>query len=134
MAFDWMQYLYLAESIFDHREHLASEWDISEEALCRCAVSRAYYAAFCYARNMACEYMSYRPSSEKAHTHLRDFFIKDMALLRVGSSLGRLMQWRRSCDYDNEIPNKLGNISHLADGAFRYAYDIINILDKRYLS
>ena len=48
MSFSWAAYLTLAEALFRERVTFADE-----EAGCRAAISRAYYAAFCAARNHA---------------------------------------------------------------------------------
>ncbi len=48
MSFAWAEYLSLAEALFRERATFADE-----EACCRAAISRAYYAAFCAARNHA---------------------------------------------------------------------------------
>ena len=48
MSFDWREYLVLAEALLQARTRLAQE-----EACCRAAVSRAYYAVYGVARNRA---------------------------------------------------------------------------------
>ena len=48
MSFAWAAYLTLAEALFRERVTFADK-----EACCRAAISRAYYAAFCAARNHA---------------------------------------------------------------------------------
>jgi hypothetical protein len=48
MSFAWAAYLTLAEALFRERATFADQ-----EACCRAAISRAYYAAFCVARNHA---------------------------------------------------------------------------------
>ena len=48
MSFAWAAYLTLAEALFRERVTFADQ-----EACCRAAISRAYYAAFCAARNNA---------------------------------------------------------------------------------
>jgi hypothetical protein len=48
VSFDWVEFLALAN---DLRGRLGALY--SEEAANRTAVSRAYYAAFCHARNYA---------------------------------------------------------------------------------
>ena len=48
MSFDWKEYLNLAYFLSGRREKT-----YSPEGGYRSAVSRAYYAAFCYARNHA---------------------------------------------------------------------------------
>jgi hypothetical protein len=48
MPFDWREYLNLARQLAGLQGS-----DYSQEAVERSAVSRAYYAAFCWARNYA---------------------------------------------------------------------------------
>ena len=48
MSFSWTEYLVLAEALVRHRATFAPE-----EACCRAAISRAYYAAYGGARNYA---------------------------------------------------------------------------------
>ena len=48
MSFDWWEYLRLAEALVQRRTTFASE-----EACCRAAVSRAYYAVYGVARTQA---------------------------------------------------------------------------------
>jgi hypothetical protein len=134
MSFDWTKYL-LAESIYNERQTL----EIDEEAICRCAISRAYYAAYCYARNIALDYMSYelpqnREGRISVHDHLINFFKNQMALPGPGAKLGRLREWRTSCDYEDIIPKKHGNMRLLPTGAFDYARAIIDDLTNRYIN
>jgi hypothetical protein len=131
MSFDWTHYLELAECIFGQKENL----DIDEEAICRCAVSRAYYAAFCYSRNMAEAHMLYKlPSNRNSvHDHLINFFKNQMGLPSTGGKLARLREWRTACDYDDVISKKYGSILYLPNGAFNQAHEIMDHLNKRYL-
>ena len=48
MSFAWVEYLRVAEALVRQRGTLADA-----EACCRAAISRAYYAAYCAARNHA---------------------------------------------------------------------------------
>ncbi len=131
MSFDWLCYLELAESIFCQRENL----EINEEAICRCAVSRAYYAAYCYSRNIAEAHMLYERPRKKgvsAHDHLINFFRNDMRMPIPGARLAKLKEWRTASDYDDVIPKKLGSIQYFTKSAFKYAHEIIDFLDNRY--
>ena len=56
MGFDWREYLILAQFLQGH-----SEIKYSEEAARRAAVSRAYYAAYCHARNYARDKLNFVP-------------------------------------------------------------------------
>ena len=90
MAFDWGDYLGLASTLE------ADKGSSFQEAALRSAVSRAYYAAYCYARNYARDQegllLANKPSDHglvKRH-HLK----KGRADL--ASELDDLRQWRKS--------------------------------------
>lgn len=51
MTFDWREYLTLAENLCTNSHTFPNQ-----EACFRVAISRAYYAAFCTARNYAKDY------------------------------------------------------------------------------
>ena len=51
MTFDWREYLTLAENLYTNSHYFPNQ-----EACFRVAISRAYYAAFCTARNYAKKY------------------------------------------------------------------------------
>ena len=131
MCFDWMLYLDLAESICSKKESLG----VDEEAICRCAVSRAYYATYCYLRNMALDYMYYQSPKDRisVHDHLIEFFRDEMALPAAGGNLARLREWRTACDYEDVFPKKHGSILYVPKGAFDFARQTIDLLNKRYL-
>lgn len=107
MSFDWSQYLHLAEEL---RETAARS--IVEEAKLRSAVSRAYYAAFCKARN----YLRHIdrdpniPEDGRIHSYIKNEFVKssDRVRRRIGSNLDRLRSDRRKADYDNAVPGLHG--------------------------
>lgn len=99
MVFDWSQYLVLAEA-------LATQPD--NEAALRSAVSRAYYAAFCSAReyllntNMLFGRRPRRPRlSHRAvwHTYQRDVD------RRIGMDGNRLRELRNLVDYEDVVPD-----------------------------
>lgn len=100
MAFDWEECLKLSR-------HLTKECQNcpNEEAALRSAVSRAYYAAFCYALRIAKKKYGYVPADDqrdnhgKLQKHLRAMNKKELAL-----KLNDLRQWRNNCDYDDDIP------------------------------
>jgi hypothetical protein len=59
MAFDWREYLVLARWLQTNTPP-----GMTEEGARRCAVSRAYYAAFCYARNYARDFLGFTPRND----------------------------------------------------------------------
>lgn len=96
MPFIWTEYLDLAKSL---RKRNSGQF---EEAAHRSAVSRAYYAAFCFARNYARDKENFRPAyGTDDHT----LVIKHFETKRVSLSfqLDQLRRWRNCCDYDDEV-------------------------------
>ena len=119
VAFDWSEYLVLAKA-------LAGE-DVTptSEAAARSAVSRAYYAAFCHARNWACNRDRFRPNRDRdVHLDLR-FHLKGGNNTKVASWLDRLRQLRNQCDYDDEIR---GGAQSFVAGAISNADQVLHKL------
>lgn len=102
--FDWREYFRLSNVMIS--TDIAWGGGITREAVCRCAVSRAYYAAFCLARNYARDRKGFTPQANPDdHRNLRDYFRDEICLPKVARSLDKLRQWRNNCDYDDEITN-----------------------------
>ena len=100
MPFDWKEYLDLALL-------LQKQSSISQEALLRSAVGRAYYAAFCHAQNYACNQLGFVPPTRnrwKNHLLVRDHFRK-LKMTSIANHLDKLRKWRNQCDYDDVVPN-----------------------------
>ena len=121
MRFDWNDYLDLAQRL----EELID--GCGEDACRRSAVSRAYYAAYCLARNYAIEMFNFPPSPKsdryKDHGLVRDIF-KDKGVIDVSSGLDDLRHWRNDCDYEDEVPYLL----HLCQDAIESAEEVIGHL------
>ena len=117
MAFEWKQYLELAKFLD------ASEVpECISEATARCAVSRAYYAAFCHARNFARDNLDFVPSGYgDDHSGVRRHY-KNKGKLHIYTKLGHLNVWRGQCDYND----KVSNLDKLLSSAIKQAEDIIN--------
>jgi uncharacterized protein (UPF0332 family) len=99
MAFDWRKYLELARAL---EGHAGTDLDLVEAAR-RSAVSRAYYAAFCYARNYAVEYQGFSPRGDvDDHGKLKAHF-KTGKTSKIAQRLDRLRQWRNECDYLDDV-------------------------------
>jgi uncharacterized protein (UPF0332 family) len=98
MSFDWSEYLTLAQE-------LAGELVLSnEEAKSRSAISRAYFSAYCIARNFLRDKEGYRiPEDSDAHSLVRDLFVKSYVghRRRIGQNLERLRLDRNKADYDD---------------------------------
>ena len=121
MSFDWKEYLNLAYFLSGRREKT-----YSPEGGYRSAVSRAYYAAFCYARNHARDNEGFKPSkSVEDHKKLRSHFRRNRKL-EIASYLEDLRQWRNSCDYDDKVEN----LSQLLRSSLKTAEEIIYKLLK----
>jgi len=98
MSFHWGSYLDLAKFLTNNKEQIP---DISQEAILRCAVSRAYYAAFCHARDYAIQKLGYtRDKSSNEHSSVRRCYEKDMA--DIANKLEQLHGWRKTCDYETQ--------------------------------
>jgi hypothetical protein len=106
MKFDWTQYKELA------CELTGNPGSASLEAKQRCAISRAYYAAFCKAREHLIEVegmQSLRNRTNDVHTYIADQFSckpKDAytkSRNRVFINLNRLRTDRVRADYQDEF-------------------------------
>jgi len=108
MAFDWSEYLKLAGELAGDPQH-----PVNDEAKLRSSVSRAYYAAFCRARNHLrdIEGQSIPPDSD-VHTYVRDKFNDsfDSFHKKIGSNLNRLRLYRNKVDYDDSVPGLLQTV------------------------
>lgn len=125
MAFNWKEY-------FDLALFLQGKTDVSysEESARRAAVSRAYYAAFCFARNYAKDrYGRGKSRSSDEHSELIKFYkvlgTADQDFVDIADNLEELRQWRNFCDYDDNI---MQDINILAKDALEDAQEIINML------
>lgn len=109
MAFDWNEFLKLARYL---AAKCQGDTGLDDEALQRCAVSRAYYAAFCHARNYARDNLRYVPTDDwDDHKQLRHHF-KKWGKPSISTELEQLRQWRNDCDYKDTAP---------AEAVFRHA-------------
>jgi uncharacterized protein (UPF0332 family) len=118
--FDWREYLNLAKFLLDLKSS-----EVSKEALYRCAISRAYYSAFCWARNYAQRNLGFKPTGKgEDHKLVREILAKK-GFIEIAEKLDDLRRWRNSCDYKDVIDNDLNSI---AFNLIKYAEDIIQIL------
>jgi hypothetical protein len=119
MPFDWSEYLALAQYLQGQ-----SNSEFSQEAALRCAVSRAYYAAFCHARNYARDHHGFKPyHNPDDHPRVREHFRK-LGNAKIAGDLELLRQWRNQCDYDDNI----SSISLMFLGARTAAQNIFESL------
>ena len=101
--FDWRDNLVLASSLGTGAPGSSVAIPISE-ATDRCAVGRAYYAAFCHARTYATRNLGFSQLGNAGdHGRLAAHF-QMHGMHQVARALGRLRNWRNACDYDNVVP------------------------------
>lgn len=111
MSFNWEGYFTLADGLIKNPTVFGVD-----EAAFRCATSRAYYAAFCSARNIALtKHGLVITGSSNAHFDVANHFSLRRTTLeqRIGRHLKNL-RWRRNqADYDdlitNSTPSKMAN-------------------------
>src|SRR5215472_12444154 len=96
MSFDWRELLSLAKVLLDQRGSLPSE-----EATLRSVVSRSYFAAFCYASQVAGVRYGFAPTrTAEDHGRLKAHF-RGKGMFGIVSKLDDLRKWRNLCDYDD---------------------------------
>ena len=118
MAFDWKSFLDLA-----HDLQTRAAGATNPEAFLRTALSRAYYAAFCYARNYAQHYLKFDPHGDPDdHGRLRHH-LRSRKRGGTATRLDRLRQWRNESDYHDEISIELPRAvaAALAEAAYVFA-------------
>ena len=126
MKFDWSEYFNLAKELAE----------TSKEAELRSAVSRAYYSAFCLARNYLRDIQQYRrlwrnkTYDINAHKYVAEKFIynqsKSQIMIEIGKDLSRLRKMRNKADYEDTM----FNLKREARTALMLAQNIISALSK----
>lgn len=114
--FDWFEYFDLAKSLAQQ----------NDEASQRSAVSRAYYAAFCNARNWLRREGLSIPKTGKAHEIVwNQYESSSERQHRLIAQYGkRLRRKRTEVDYDDEIRN----LDYFVQGAMETASRLIVLL------
>jgi len=98
MGFDWKALVDLARKL----QELAASAD-NAEAYFRSAMSRAYFGAFCHARNYAVSFLQFSPRDDQDdHGRLRAH-LQQKRRAGDASRLERLRQWRNRADYDDDL-------------------------------
>lgn len=122
MSFDWLDYLILAQELAS--QAISSS---NQEARLRCAISRAYYAAFCKARNHLRhkEHQSF-PNSGRVHQTVIETFEKshDPIHQMVGQFLRNLRANRNIADYEDVVIDPPG----ITKGTLVQAEQVISLL------
>ena len=95
MTFEWIAFVELAQ-------RLAQEFPTDEAAL-RTAVSRAYFGAFCHAKQYAVEKLGFRPGKDADdHGRLRSSLKGKFPA--VGILLQQIRELRNQADYERDCP------------------------------
>ncbi len=119
MSFNWKEYFNLALVL----QGLYPQGFVQEAAF-RCSVSRAYYAAYCYARNNVRDNLGFTPThTGRDHGLVREHF-RSRGMTNIASKLDSLYQWRGMCDYNDTV----SNISIMVKSAIIEAREIIGNL------
>src|SRR4028118_849412 len=126
MKFDWSEYFYLAKELAE----------TSEEAELRSAVNRAYYSAFCLARNYLRDIQQYprlwrnKTYDINDHQYVAEEFIhnqsKSQTMIEIGKDLTRLRKMRNKADYEDTM----FNLQREARNALVLAENIISALSN----
>jgi len=118
MPFDWTEFLALARELARY-----SGSSYSLEAARRTSVSRAYYAAFCSARNYAENRFGFQRSrTGRDHSLLRKHLMNlSEPWPEIAEYLEDLQKWRGKCDYDDEIHN----LDALVSNAMKTAEEVV---------
>lgn len=127
MKFNWLNYLDFAKHIKDNPDVFES---ISEAAF-RAATSRAYYAVFKYAFNLARE-EGFQPVHHgddhiKIQRYLRESETNNKNRRMAATQLVRLNRIRGQVDYDDEISMRPMDLATMAIGM---ADKIVNLLNE----
>ena len=120
MKFDWKEYLEIAERL--HQE--------GGEAQERAAIGRAYYAAFCSARNWLKNDETIEITRSTSHATIWKYFSPEgekhtprqkKQIARLGDNL---RECRNAADYDNEMIN----VTEKSKDAIAHARTILKLL------
>ena len=127
MTFDWSEYLNLAQELAGDAASSPNE-----EAKLRSSVSRAYYAAFCKARNHLRDIdgnriLSVDPPKVNVHTYVRNQFKNrsDKSRKKIGNDLNRLRLRRNKADYEDAVPG----LSQLTTASLKATHAVISALN-----
>jgi hypothetical protein len=118
MAFGWNDFLDLARFLQD------GSTTYTPDAALRSATSRAYYAAFCHARNYAQRKLGYaRMHNMQDHDGVRDH-LRRKGRGAEADSLETLRRLRNQCDYDDVV----SNLAFIARTAISSAEEVLHNL------
>lgn len=108
--FDWQEFFTYAQDIYNRLKTVGTDFDGAQEALCRSAISRAYYASFHSAKdflhidNSALQRKEYEGSHEVVINALRNQ--PNPELKDVAEELQALKSLRARADYKSDCYRK----------------------------
>ncbi len=134
MPFDWRAYFKLAKLLIALASGVVARLvlsDVVREACWRTGVSRAYYAAYCYARNHARVRLGFQPRrAADDHAKLREYLGRSKGYIEVADLLNQLRSWRNQCDYDDIAYRS----EEIAKNAMRYTREVLDRLEQLSIS
>jgi hypothetical protein len=104
-SFDWNQYLSFAQDLDNMRDPTTNKGiTCCQEAIDRCIVSRAYYAAFHHAKKYVESRTGQKFSIDNVHDEVSFWFFNHY---KKGTfyDLREFRKWRNQCDYDDIVEN-----------------------------
>ena len=126
MAFEWKESLDLARLV-QHHCSKAQGYGFTREAVYRCCINRAYYAAFCHAMHYAHKNLRYPIKGDKEdHGALRNHLRKK----KKGDAadwLSDLYEWREFADYKPGFDDERDLLVQCND-SIKFAQKVINDL------
>jgi uncharacterized protein (UPF0332 family) len=124
MSFSWRDYYILAGQL---KQQAADS--PQQEAYLRSAISRAYYASFCLARNYLRDSLGRKSTGTlDDHEFVKNQFrnLPGQDNQAIAENLRRLRAYRNQADYDDELPS----IKNTALMAMNMAGKVIETLEK----
>lgn len=118
MSFDWKEYLLLADALALTKT----------EACFRAAISRAYYAGFCLARNRARQEGLIVGDKDNVHEKVEQHYSLSAleTYQEIGLRLSRLRGRRNRADYNDTIQRP----DSLCEASLIEAHELLNYLTK----
>ena len=119
MSFDWSEYLSLAQELSGMEVAVPA----GVEARQRVVISRAYYAAFCVAREYWLAQGRAIPRNGRAHVSVRTEFSssRDPRCRQLERKLKNLHENRKSADYEN----RLAGLTQMTEASLFLSAEII---------
>lgn len=121
MGFDWLEFLRLAKELAEQ----------DDEASARSAISRAYYAAYHWAREYVIRELAVKVPKHEAHEAVWSALMapgRKRYELAAGVGGKKARGWRNHADYDPSLPGQQSPKEH-ATLAIKAAESIIKNLD-----